>query len=146
MSATQPSGFARQVAAIVLLAGGAGWDAGQFVQPFFGSFFGGFIDIVHFLPALVLLVVSPSFLYASATGARANAARNWITGVAIFMFTTIAAFAVLGVVNPDPNSVGLHTFEDALPAIVMAIGSGLWVATLIAPRRASPVAIAKNMP
>lgn len=124
--------FGRQVAGIVLLAAGWGWDSGQFVQPFFGSFFGGFIDIVHIAPALLLAVVSPAFLGAAAVGARATGARNTITGIVILSIVAVGVLTVLGLTNPDPNSVGVHTFEDAMPVFVIVAGSLAWLASLIA--------------
>lgn len=135
MQNIQNGQFGRQVAAIVLLAGGWGWDSGQFVQPFFGTSYGAFVDILHFAPALVLLAVSPAFLRAAATGGTAKGARNTITGVTIFAFLVAIVFTVLGLTNPDPNSVGLHSFEDALPVIVLLAGSVLWLTALIPARR-----------
>jgi hypothetical protein len=44
-------------------------------------------------------------------------------------------FTLLGLANPAANSVGLHTFEDALPVIILLAGSILWLTTLIPVQR-----------
>jgi hypothetical protein len=135
MTNVQHAHFGRQVVAIVLLAGGWGWDSGQFVQPFFGSFFGGFIDLVHFAPVLLLLAVSPAFLRAAAVGTTAKGARNTITGITIFSLLAVGILTAIGLANPNPNSVGVHTFEDFMPVIVLVVGSILWLTALIPARR-----------
>jgi hypothetical protein len=52
---------------------------------------------------------------------------------------------VLGVTNPDPNSVGVHTLEDWFPVVILNTGTLLWLATLILARyRVSDVRTVSN--
>jgi hypothetical protein len=134
-----PTGVSdRQVAGILLMAAGWGWISGNFVDPFFPFFFGGLIDLLHFLPVVVLLLLTLRFLRASSNpveaGAGASGAHTGITLVAGFSILACAVFVVLGALNPDPNALGVHTFEDLLPVLVLNAGTLLWLSTLV-PRR-----------
>jgi len=44
-------------------------------------------------------------------------------------------FILLGASNPDPNSVGVHNFEDTMPVIVLSAGNLLWFASLLFTKR-----------
>lgn len=135
----------RQVAGIILMAAGWGWISGNFVQPFLPFFFGGFIDLIHFVPAAVLLLLSMRFFRASgiAVGerARTGGARTGISVLAVFSILACAVFVLLGMLNPDPNSVGVHTIEDLLPVIVLNVGTFLWLSTLVRARSDTNVTI-----
>lgn len=126
----------RQVAAVILMAAGWGWISGNFVDPFLPFFFGGLIDLVHFVPAAVLLLLSMRYFHASGMEVRESAgsggarARTGISVVAAFSILACAVFVLLGMTNPDPNSVGVHTIEDWLPVIVLNAGTFLWLSTL----------------
>lgn len=129
----------RQIAGIILMAGGWGWISGNFVDPFFPFFFGGLIDVLHFLPVVLLLLLTMRFVRMSGiqvqAGAGASGARTGISLVAIFSILACTVFVLLGVTNPDPNSLGVHTFEDLLPVIALNAGTLLWLSTLIPLRR-----------
>lgn len=134
----------RQVAGIILMAAGWGWISGNFVDPFFPFFFGGLIDVIHFLPVVALLLLTIRFVRLSGiqvqAGAGASGARTGISLVAVFSILACAVFVVLGAINPDPNSLGVHTLEDCLPVIVLNAGTLLWLSTLVPLRRdESPV-------
>ena len=145
MTSTHDAPSNRAVAGIILMAGGWGWISGNFVQPFLPFFYGGFVDILHFLPAMVLLLLSLRFLRASAstdtsrTGTRSGDGRIGITIVAVFSIVACAIFLALGLSNPDPNSVGIHSIEDWLPVIVLNAGVLLWLSTLLPVRRRARV-------
>jgi hypothetical protein len=134
----------RQIAGVILMAAGWGWISGNFVDPFLPFFFGGFIDLVHFVPAVVLLLLSMRFFRASAIevreGGGPSGAHTGISIVAVFSILACALFVILGLSNPDPNSLGVHTIEDWLPVIVLNAGTFLWLSTLVRARRAA------NMP
>lgn len=129
----------RQVAAVILMAAGWGWISGNFVDPFLPFFFGGLIDLVHFVPAAVLLLLSMRYFRASGIEVRESAgsggARTGIDVVAVFSILACAVFVLLGMINPDPNSLGVHTIEDWLPVIVLNAGTFLWLSTLVRARR-----------
>lgn len=137
----------RQVAAVMLMAAGWGWISGNFVDPFLPFFFGGLIDVVHFVPAAVLLLLSMRYFRASgievseSAGSGAAGARTGINIVAVFSILACAVFVLLGLINPDPDSVGVHTIEDWLPVIVLNAGTFLWLSTLVGARRAANVTV-----
>lgn len=129
----------RQVAGMLLMAAGWGWISGNFVQPAVPFFYGGIEDSLHVLPLLTLLLLSLRWFQVttriSETGARAGGSRLGITLVALFSILACAVFVVLGASNPDPNSVDVHTLEDAMPVIVLVGGALLWLTTLVSTRR-----------
>jgi hypothetical protein len=124
----------RHVAGIILMAAGLGWICGNFVQPV-AYWFGVVADILHVLPLAALLLLSLRFFRTSGTFPQtvmpSKGARMGISIVAIFSILACVAFVILGAVNPDPNSVGVHTFEDWMPVIVLNAGTLLWLSTLL---------------
>lgn len=127
----------RQVAAVILMAAGWGWISGNFVDPFLPFFYGGLIDLVHFVPAAVLLLLSMRYFRVSGMEVRESAGsggarvRTGIGVVAVFSILACVVFVLLGMTNSDPNSVGVHTIEDWLPVIVLNAGTFLWLSTLV---------------
>ena len=128
----------RQVAGIVLMATGWGWICGNFVQPV-STVWGSAADILHCLPFVWLLLLSLRFFSTFTNPSRAETssrgARLGISIVAIFSIIACVVFIILGAINPDPNSVGVHNFEDTMPVIVLNLGTLLWLSTLIPVRR-----------
>lgn len=120
----------RHVASILLMAAGWGWICGNFVQPV-TVWWGILADTFHFLPFVALLLLSLSFFRASMEGRRSHGTRTGISIVAVISILTLLVFIILGVVNPNPNSVGVHTFEDTMPVIVLGAGALLWLSTLL---------------
>jgi len=119
-----------QVAALFLTMTGWGWTAGNFVQPANTSW-GAVADIIHVIPLAILLPLSLRYIAAGAAGTLAWGARSGITALAAYGIIGCTVMVVLGLTNPDPNSVGVHTFEDWMPAIVLYAGTLLWLATLL---------------
>src|SRR5215470_5800505 len=122
-----------QFAAIFLMAAGWGWIAGNFVQPA-NTTWGAFADIIHVIPLAALFLFGLRFVAAAAAGVVSRGARNGITVVVAYGIIGCAVMIVLGLTNPDPNSVGVHTFEDWMPVIVLNAGTLLWLATLFTVR------------
>jgi hypothetical protein len=141
---TQKTIFKRHVAAIVLMAAGWGWICGNFVQPISYTF-GIVADILHILPLVALLLLSLRFFRTSSTLPQtvtpSKGASIGITIVAIFSIITLVAFLILGAINPDPNSVGVHSFEDWMPVIVLGAGAILWFSALLPLRRGTKATI-----
>ena len=135
---TQTSILKLQVAAIVLMAAGWGWISGNFVQPVTYTF-GIIADILHVLPLVALLLLSMAFFRASDTLPQtvtpSKGARMGISIIAMFSILALAVFIILGAINPDPNSVGVHSFEDWMPVVVLGAGTLLWLASLVPLRR-----------
>lgn len=111
MTQLQGNVFSRQVTGLFLIAAGWGWNAGNFVQPTDTSW-GVTADILHALPLAILLPLSLAFLNAALAGTQAKGVRNGVTGLVVFGIIGCLVMIALGVVNPDPNSVGVHTPED----------------------------------
>jgi hypothetical protein len=111
---------------------GWGWNNGQFVQPV-TALWGQVADALHFIPLALLLLLGLAFF--RRPDAPARGVRIGVTIVAVISVILCAVMLVLGLTNPDPNSVGVHTFEDAMPVIVMNVGTLLWLATLPLARR-----------
>jgi hypothetical protein len=128
-----------QFAAIFLMAAGWGWIAGNFVQPA-NTTWGAIADIIHVIPLAALLLFGLRFVGAAAAGVVARGARNGITVVVAYGIIGCAVMIVLGLTNPNPNSVGVHTFEDWMPVIVLNAGTLLWLATLFMVRRGTQIA------
>lgn len=117
-----------QIVAILLMLAGWGWNNGQFVQPVVYGW-GQLADALHLIPVVALLLLGLAYFRRPEASAR-----GVLIGFTIIAVTSIigcAVMTVLGLTNPDPNSVGVHTFEDAMPAIVLSAGALLWLATLL---------------
>ncbi len=131
---TQVSILKRQFAAIILMAAGWGWICGNFVQPVAYSF-GIFADTLHVLPLVALLLLSIKFFRISSTLPQSitpsKGASIGISIVAIFSVLALVVFIILGAINPDPNSVGVHSFEDWMPVIVLGAGTILWFSAFL---------------
>jgi hypothetical protein len=127
--------FTAQLAALFLMATGWGWIAGNFVQPA-NTTWGAIADTIHVIPLAILLPLGLWYVGAAAVGTLARGARNGITAMVAYGLIGVSVMIVLGLTNPDPNSVGVHTFEDWMPTIVLIAGALLWLTTLVTARRA----------
>jgi hypothetical protein len=134
-ASTRVSGTAASAlfTAIFFMAAGWGWNAGNFVQPA-NTTWGAWADTLHVVPLAILLPLSLRFMSALRAGNLSRGARNGITGLAIFGILGCSVMVALGIINPDPNSVGVHTFEDWMPVIVQNVGNLLWLGTLMLTR------------
>lgn len=128
------SAFVAQVAAIFLMAAGWGWTAGNFVQPA-NTTWGATADIIHVIPLAALFLCGLPFVASAATGKVSRGTRNGITALAVYGIIGCSVMITLGLINPDPNSVGVHTFEDWMPVIVLNAGTLLWLVSLLPIRR-----------
>jgi len=126
-----------QIAAVMLMTAGWGWSGGNFTPqdaPLWNY-------LAHCLPIALLLVLGLQLFRVHGTyqGVESSA-RGATIGISIFAIVSIIGaivMVVLGATNPDPNSVGVHSFADWFAVILLNIGTFLWLATLIPARRAS---------
>ncbi|HEX9036165.1 MAG TPA: hypothetical protein VF808_04160 [Ktedonobacterales bacterium] len=118
-----------QVAGVVVLAAGIGWLNGNFIQPIPPAF-GLVIDLLHLTPLLILVPLAMSLMTRGVT----RGVRNGVTGVVAFLLAACVAFIVLGAVNPDPNSVGVHDVTDWAVVASITTGSVLWLVSLLPSR------------
>lgn len=121
--------------AVLLMVTGWGWNNGQFVQPVATSY-GPIADGLHLVPVVALLVLGVAYVRGIMAGKSVHGAIVGLTIVAITSIIGCAVMTILGLTNPDPNSVGVHTIEDAMPAIVLTLGSLLWLIALLTRRHA----------
>ncbi len=127
MSKTQQSIFSRKVAAILIMAMGWGWIDGNFVPDDRVYFYNA---LIHCIPLVILLVLGLRFF--RLTGEELPGQRN--TGLTIFAVVSLIGLVVmivLGASNSDPNAVGVKTLPDWFPTVILAIGSLLWLSTLL---------------
>jgi hypothetical protein len=97
------------VAFLFLLAGWC-WASGNFGSSFDPSFtLGLFSFLVHAIPMALLLLFGFNFL----TG---PAHQKWgeigITVLAAVLFVASVIVVVYGFLNPDPNSLGVHSLKN----------------------------------
>ena len=123
---TRSSIFYLQIAAIIVISCGSGWAGGNFSQglPLWNV-------LLHALPLVLLLLFSWPIV-------RAQSTANWggvaITVLVIVGIIAVAALIILGMTNPDPNSVGVHNLWDWFAAILEIIGNVAWLVLLIPAR------------
>jgi hypothetical protein len=149
MTSTNRTHINYQLASVLLMAAGFGWINGNFVQPVATSW-GAIADTLHFIPFVALLLLSLSYFGALIEGRRANGSRLGISIVAALGILSCVVFIILGATNPDPNSIGVHNFEDTMPVIVLNLGTLPWFALPLFGRRgaqataSTPVKQAEN--
>jgi uncharacterized protein YhhL (DUF1145 family) len=124
-----------KVAAVVLMAAGWGWIGGNFTPV--GASIGNYL--LHCISIVLLLIMSMQMFRLAGSHQRAEAHTGWVNiAMSIFAVVSIIGCIVLitlGIVNPDPNSVGVHNFADWFPTIILNMGTFLWLATMIPVRR-----------
>ena len=123
-----------QVTAIVLMVAGWGWAGGNFSSglPLWNV-------LLHLVPLLWLLGHTLQFFRTPEAG-QGTAARKRGTdiGISVFAIVTLIActvLVVLGIANPNPDSVGVHNLWDWVSTIILFVGTFLWLGTLIPARR-----------
>lgn len=132
-----------QITAILLMTAGWGWTDGNFIPV--GSAVGNYL--AHCIPLVLLLIMGVQMFRmfdsrqkAEAHIRRVNIAMSVFAGVSIIGCLVLIA---LGIINPDPNSVGVHNFADWFPTVILNMGTFLWLGTFIfAPRRHAEVSVA----
>ena len=128
---TNKSAFTRQIAGILLMATGIGWIGGNFVPTGMSNTVTAINEAIHFLPAFILLLFAVRLFQASAAHVPARGATIGITAVAVLVIVTCIVMGTLGIINPDPNSVGAHNLNDWTPVIISNAGTLLWLSSLI---------------
>lgn len=121
-----------EVGGILLMMAGFGYINGTFIQPV-DSGFGVFIDIVHFIPLVVMVWLGLSLLRptdeASETVTRRRGLRVGVSVLASLAMLTCLVMIALGVFAPSLG-VGVQEFSDWLAVILQGGGAVLWFASL----------------
>lgn len=135
-----------QITAIVLMIAGWSWSGGNFTPS--DAPLGNYL--AHCIPIALLLVMSLQLfhLHGTITEQAERSAKRARIGVSILAVIAIIGASVmitLGIVNPDPNSVGVHNFADWFPTVILNMGTFLWLATMLPFQRSHAVAhVASN--
>ncbi len=126
-----------QLAALLIFVAGGGWNAGNFAQPSEPLWADALTDFLHALP-VILLVIFGLYYFGAALSARQRGAAalvgpRWaaigISVIAVIVIIGCVVLTILGVTNPDPNSVGVHNLDDSIPAVLQVAGGLLWLVT-----------------
>jgi len=129
--------FKTQLAALLIMVAGGGWNAGNFAQPSEPLWLDALTDLLHALP-VILVVIFGLYYFGAAFDARQRGADaltspRWaaigISVIAVIVLTACLVLTILGVTNPNPNSVGVHNLDDAIPTILQVVGGLLWLVT-----------------
>ena len=121
-----------QTLAVLLLIFADGCDVGQFSLSSFDTWsVGGIINILlHALPGFIIMWFGIQFFYSP----QRLAPRIWISVLSVLATIGNIVMIILGVTNPDPNSVGVHSAGDWMVVIAIMAGVVLWFATLLVER------------
>ncbi len=128
----------RELLAVFLMVAGAGWNNGQFVQPLSAGY-GVLADALHALPVALLIWMGLRLAGTARVAENVTSVhdgRLGLTILAVIILLSLVVFITLGLTNPDPNSVGVHSVEDWLPTIVQGGGALLWLVTFFRRRLA----------
>ena len=124
-----------QTLAILVLIFADGCDVGQFSLSSFNAWsVGGVINVLlHALAGFIFMGFGLQFFYAP----QRLAPRIWISVISAIAVVGNVVMIILGVINPDPNSVGVHSPGDWSVVIAIIAGVLLWYATLLVKRAQS---------
>ena len=109
----------QQLTGIMVLAAGWGWFGSNFTPP--DSPWWNYL--LHTIPFLILLILSLRFFQ------KGN-------GLGLSIFATISFIGLLvgiimGATIPGDNAYGVKSIGDWVPAIIIILGSLIWLTTLI---------------
>lgn len=124
-----------QTLAILVLIFADGCDVGQFSLSSFDTWgVGGVINVLlHALPGFLFMGFGIQFFFSP----QRLAPRIWVSALSALAVAGNIVLIILGAVNPDPNSVGVHSAGDWMVVIVITAGVLLWFATLLVERAQS---------
>ena len=121
-----------QTLAILVLIFADGCDVGQFSLSSFDVWsIGGIINVLlHALAGFIFMLVGIQFFYSP----QRLAPCIWVSVLSAIAVVGNIVMIIMGVTNPDPNSVGVHSPGDWMVVIAIMAGVLLWFATLLVER------------
>jgi hypothetical protein len=124
-----------QTLAILLLIFADGCDVGQFSLSSFDVWsIGGLINVLlHALPGFLFMGFGIMFFYSP----QRLVPRIWVSVLSAIAVVGNIVMIIMGLTNPDPNSVGVHSPGDWMVVIAIMAGVVLWFGTLLVERAQS---------
>ncbi len=141
--------FTAQLAALLIMIAGWGWIAGNFAQPQEPLLADAITDLAHAVPAILLFIFGVVYFNAALESLDARPhgagwAYNGIGVIAVLALILLGlggiVLSMLGISNSNPNSVGIHNLDDAIPAVLTLGGSALWLIFAFLARRQRAIA------
>jgi len=130
-----------QISALVLMTAALGWTGGNFTpqdSPAWNY-------LLHCIPIVLLLVFS-LFMFRMRDDQQQAATSLHNAKIAMSVLVTLSiigtiVMVALGANNPDPNALGIKTFADWVPVVILNMGNLLWLGTLVFARRPHAAAV-----
>ena len=129
-----------QITAIVLMLAGSGWSGGNFTPQ--GAPLWNYL--LHCVSIVLLLFLCLQLFAVRDTRVELvqhiGRIKAGVSILAVIGTIGVIIMIVLGASNPDPNAVGVKTFADWFPTIMLSIGNFLWLGTMLFTHRGQAVA------
>ena len=120
-----------QIAAIVIMLAGSGWSGGNFTPQ--GAPLWNYL--LHCISIILLLFLCIQLFGVRDRSVQAVAhverIKVGVSVLAVIGILSCIVMIVLGASNPDPNAVGVKTFADWFPTIMLSIGNFMWLGTVL---------------
>jgi len=125
--------FKTRCTAIILIAAGYGWAGGHYIP----SDSNVLAYLFQFIIIGVLLLLGINYFIQSVIeGQKRTRAARGLSIFSVFSFLINILNIVHGAFNKDPHSFGSHnTFSDLVPIVILLLGAGLWIVTIMPFRR-----------
>ena len=125
--------FKTRCASIILTSAGYGWAGGHYIPA------NSAVVAYAFQFVVIMAILIMGLSYISIAG-RENYKSKWsVRGLGIFSglsFLINIANIIHGAYTDNINSFGSHnTFADLVPIIIIIIGTGLWLITIVIKQR-----------
>jgi hypothetical protein len=127
--------FKTRSAAIVLMAAGYGWAGGHYI-PSNSNILAYLFQLV--ILGILLLFGIKFFSLAETEKHKRSWSVNGLSILSVLFFFINVLNIVHGFFNTDPHSFGSHnTFADLVPIVIILIGAGLWIVTILPFKKSS---------
>ncbi|HEU4966349.1 MAG TPA: hypothetical protein VFT53_02615 [Candidatus Saccharimonadales bacterium] len=121
-----------QILAVLILIFADGCDVGQFSLSSFDTWsIGGIINmLLHALAGFIFMACVIQLFFSS----QRLASRIWVSLLSLLGVVGNIVMIIMGVTNPNPDSVGVHSPGDWMVVIAIMAGVLLWFGTLLTER------------
>lgn len=135
-----------QMAALWIMIAGWAWIAGNFAQPQEPLGLDALTDFLHVIPAALLVIFGWRMVAGALDAPRRGGGWGYVGATvmavlgAVFTGLGVVALQLLGISTANPNSIGIHTLDDAIPAVLVFVGSLLWLVVVFLARQSAAAA------